>query len=42
VVAGLSPRKLSDLTNSLRSIVTELEAKPAAMITDAGDLSAQD
>jgi DNA-binding MarR family transcriptional regulator len=42
VVAGLSPRKLSDLTNSLRSIVTELEAKPAAMITDAEELSAQD
>jgi MarR family transcriptional regulator, organic hydroperoxide resistance regulator len=35
VVAGLSPRKLSELTNSLRSIVTELEAKPAAMVSDA-------
>src|SRR6187397_2942084 len=30
VVAGLSPRSLSHLTNSLRSIVTELEAKPGA------------
>jgi len=35
VVAGLSPRKLSELTNSLRSIVTQLEAKPAAMVSDA-------
>ena len=35
VVAGLSPRKLSELTNSLRSIVTQLEAKPTAMVSDA-------
>jgi DNA-binding MarR family transcriptional regulator len=41
VVAALSPRKLADLTNSLRSIVTELEAKPAALITDAEELSVQ-
>ena len=34
VVAGLSQRKLSELTSSLRSIVTELEAKPAAMMSD--------
>ena len=40
VVAGLSPRKLSELTNSLRSIVTELEAKPAAMVSDADAISA--
>jgi MarR family transcriptional regulator, organic hydroperoxide resistance regulator len=30
VVAGLSPRSLAQLTNSLRSIVTNLEAKPSA------------
>jgi MarR family transcriptional regulator, organic hydroperoxide resistance regulator len=42
VVAALSPRKLTDLTNSLRSIVTELEAKPAAMITDADEISVQE
>jgi DNA-binding MarR family transcriptional regulator len=35
VVSGLSPRRLSELTNSLRSIVTELEARPAAIVTDA-------
>jgi hypothetical protein len=34
VVSGLSPRKLSELTNSLRSIVTELEAKPATIVTN--------
>ena len=34
VVAGLSPRSLAQLTNSLRSIVTELETKPTAAITD--------
>ena len=32
VVAGLSPRSLAQLTNSLRSIVTELEAKPRARV----------
>src|SRR5215208_1374273 len=32
VVAGLSPRGLAQLTNSLRSIVTELEAKPTAIV----------
>ena len=30
VVAGLSPRSLAQLTNNLRSIVTNLEAKPGA------------
>ena len=35
VVAGLSPRSLAQLTNSLRSIVTELETKPTAVATDA-------
>jgi hypothetical protein len=35
VVAGLSPRGLAQLTNSLRSIVTELEAKPTAVVPDA-------
>jgi MarR family transcriptional regulator, organic hydroperoxide resistance regulator len=35
VVAGLSPRGLAQLTNSLRSIVTELETKPTAIVTDA-------
>jgi MarR family transcriptional regulator, organic hydroperoxide resistance regulator len=30
VVAGLSPRSLAQLTNNLRSIVTNLEAKPSA------------
>jgi DNA-binding MarR family transcriptional regulator len=34
VVAGLSPRSLTQLTNSLRSIVTELETKPTAAATD--------
>jgi len=29
MVAGLSPRSLAQLTNSLRSIVTELETKPS-------------
>jgi DNA-binding MarR family transcriptional regulator len=42
IVAALSPRKLTDLTDSLRSIVTELEAKPAAMIIDAEELAAQE
>jgi hypothetical protein len=31
----LSPRGLAQLTNSLRSIVTELEAKPTAVVPDA-------
>ena len=34
VMAGLSPRSLTQLTNSLRSIVTELETKPNAMVAD--------
>ena len=34
VVAGLSPRSLAQLTNNLRSIVTELEAKPRARVDD--------
>jgi DNA-binding MarR family transcriptional regulator len=42
VVAGLSPRELTDLTSSLQCIVSDLEAKPAAMITDVGELSAQE
>jgi DNA-binding MarR family transcriptional regulator len=29
IVAGLSPRSLAQLTNNLRSIVTELETKPS-------------
>jgi DNA-binding MarR family transcriptional regulator len=40
VVAGLSPRSLAQLTNSLRSIVTELEAKPTVAVADE-ELSAQ-
>jgi MarR family transcriptional regulator, organic hydroperoxide resistance regulator len=35
VVAGLSQKSLAQLTNSLRSIVTELETKPNAMVSDA-------
>lgn len=34
VMAGLSPRSLTQLTNSLRSIVTELETKPNAVVAD--------
>ena len=34
VVAGLSPRGLAQLTNSLRSIVTELETKPTAIVAE--------
>ena len=34
VVAGLSQRNLAQLTNSLRSIVTELEAKPSPVVAD--------
>ena len=34
VVAGLSQRSLAQLTNSLRSIVTELEAKSSATVID--------
>jgi MarR family transcriptional regulator, organic hydroperoxide resistance regulator len=33
IVAGLTPRGLNQLTNSLRSIVTELEAKPSAVVS---------
>jgi MarR family transcriptional regulator, organic hydroperoxide resistance regulator len=40
VVAGLSSRSLAQLTNSLRSIVTELEAKPTVAVADE-ELSAQ-
>ncbi|HET6760379.1 MAG TPA: MarR family transcriptional regulator [Propionibacteriaceae bacterium] len=36
IVAGLTPRGLNQLTNSLRSIVTELEAKPSAVVSEAG------
>jgi MarR family transcriptional regulator, organic hydroperoxide resistance regulator len=35
VVSGLSPRKLTELTNSLRSIVTDLEAKPGTLVPGA-------
>jgi MarR family transcriptional regulator, organic hydroperoxide resistance regulator len=35
IVAGLTPRGLTQLTNSLRSIVTELEAKPSAVVAEA-------
>jgi MarR family transcriptional regulator, organic hydroperoxide resistance regulator len=34
IVAGLTPRGLTQLTNSLRSIVTELEAKPSAIVSE--------
>jgi DNA-binding MarR family transcriptional regulator len=34
IVAGLTPRGLNQLTNSLRSIVTELEAKPSAVVPE--------
>jgi len=34
VVSGLSPRRLTELTSSLRSIVTDLEAKPATIMTN--------
>ena len=40
VVAGLSPRSVAQLTNSLRSIVTELETKPPRAVTSGGELSA--
>jgi DNA-binding MarR family transcriptional regulator len=39
VVAGLSPRSLAQLTNSLRSIVTELETKPSSAMTDGAEAS---
>jgi DNA-binding MarR family transcriptional regulator len=39
VVAGLSPRSLAQLTNSLRSIVAELEKKPTAAVTDDAEAS---
>jgi hypothetical protein len=35
----LSPRSLAQLTNSLRSIVTELETKPAAAVTGDAEAS---
>ena len=34
VMAGLSPKSLTQLTNSLRSIVTDLETKPNALAAD--------
>jgi MarR family transcriptional regulator, organic hydroperoxide resistance regulator len=34
IVAALSPRSLNQLTSSLRSIVTELEAKPSAIVSE--------
>jgi MarR family transcriptional regulator, organic hydroperoxide resistance regulator len=34
VVAGLSPRSVAQLTNSLRTIVTELETKPSAAMSE--------
>jgi DNA-binding MarR family transcriptional regulator len=39
VVAGLSPRSLAQLTNSLRSIVTELETKPSSAMADGAEAS---
>jgi MarR family transcriptional regulator, organic hydroperoxide resistance regulator len=39
VVAGLSPRSLAQLTNSLRSIVAELETKPTAAVIDDAEAS---
>jgi DNA-binding MarR family transcriptional regulator len=39
VVAGLSPRSLAQLTNSLRSIVAELETRPTAAVTDDAEAS---
>jgi DNA-binding MarR family transcriptional regulator len=35
IVSGLSPRSLAQLTDSLRSIVTELETKPHAVVAEA-------
>jgi MarR family transcriptional regulator, organic hydroperoxide resistance regulator len=35
IVAGLSPRSLTQLTSSLRLIVTDLEAKPSAVVAEA-------
>jgi DNA-binding MarR family transcriptional regulator len=35
IVSGLSPRSLAQLTDSLRSIVTELETKPRAVVAEA-------
>ena len=35
IVSGLSPRSLAQLTDSLRSIVTELETKPRAVAAEA-------
>jgi hypothetical protein len=34
VMAGLSPKSLTQLTNSLRLIVTDLETKPNALVAD--------
>jgi len=36
IVSGLSPRSVAELTDSLRSIVTELEAKPTRSAEHAG------
>jgi hypothetical protein len=36
IVSGLSPRSVAELTDSLRSIVTELETKPARSAEHAG------
>jgi hypothetical protein len=42
IVAGLSPKGLTQLTNSLRSIVTDLETKTStAAAEDAEELSVQ-
>ena len=35
IVSGLSPRSLAQLTDGLRSIVTELETKPRAVVAEA-------
>jgi DNA-binding MarR family transcriptional regulator len=39
VVAGLSPKSLAQLTNSLRSIIAELETRPTAAVTDDAEAS---
>jgi hypothetical protein len=42
IVAGLSPKSLTQLTNSLRSIVTDLETKTSSTAAeDAEELSVQ-
>ena len=40
IVSGLSPRSLAQLTDSLRSIVTELETKPRALRDEVAEAEA--